>query len=217
MSTWMVHFYIADYFMDKIPGIDKSEFSAGSLAPDCGYGEKDSNGQFSPPPQITHWSLDGNKSNCRCEDFFNTYLSKKDTYGYSFYLGYYVHLLTDVMWSKAIYGDFLKKIDDGICDNSFFELKRECNLLDFKYFKENKQPKSFQLISELTDINDYLPYYEKGQLLKQLKFIIDFYNNENNLGLIGKSEKYINKTIVNDFINQAQDNIKFILQSKNKF
>ena len=37
MATWMVHFRIADYFLDKLKGIDSTDFAIGSVAPDFGY------------------------------------------------------------------------------------------------------------------------------------------------------------------------------------
>ena len=48
MATWIVHLRIADEFIKRniVPDAYKCEFICGSLAPDCGYGKKDSNGEF---------------------------------------------------------------------------------------------------------------------------------------------------------------------------
>ena len=62
MATWGVHLRVARCFIDNL--IAKKyhrEFVIGSVAPDCGYGVKDSFGEFTPPPKITHWSPSGMK------------------------------------------------------------------------------------------------------------------------------------------------------------
>ena len=66
MATWGVHLRVARCFIDNL--IAKKyhrEFVIGSVAPDCGYGVKDSFGEFTPPPKITHWSPSGMKLDCR--------------------------------------------------------------------------------------------------------------------------------------------------------
>ena len=56
---------------------------------------------FDPPKKITHW-VDNGKINA--QNFYNKYLSdinvQKDADRCSFLMGYYVHLLTDIEWSK---------------------------------------------------------------------------------------------------------------------
>ena len=50
MATWGVHLRVARCFIDNL--IAKKyhrEFVIGSVAPDCGYGVKDSFGEFTPP------------------------------------------------------------------------------------------------------------------------------------------------------------------------
>ena len=98
MATWIVHLRIADIFIKEqlIPDNHKKEFICGSLAPDCGYGIKDSFGDFSPPPSVTHWTPDGCKIFCEYNNFYDTYLKGKEANAdYYLYLGYYMHLLTD--------------------------------------------------------------------------------------------------------------------------
>ncbi len=54
------------------------------FAPDCGYGVKDSFGEFTPPPKITHWSPSGMKRDCRYNDFQKEYLNDKSNANYRF-------------------------------------------------------------------------------------------------------------------------------------
>jgi hypothetical protein len=102
MATWTVHLRIAQKFIDSFPFLDKKEFIAGSLAPDCGY--KVSERTFNPPPKVTHFSKTGMKNDCDYKEFANKYLLRaKNNKEHSFYLGYYTHLLTDILWSFIIY------------------------------------------------------------------------------------------------------------------
>ena len=83
MATWGVHLRVARCFIDNL--IAKKyhrEFVIGSVAPDCGYGVKDSFGEFTPPPKITHWSPSGMKRDCRYNDFQKEYLNDKSNADY---------------------------------------------------------------------------------------------------------------------------------------
>ncbi|MDD6484236.1 MAG: zinc dependent phospholipase C family protein [Clostridiales bacterium] len=178
MGTWIVHLRIADYFINKLSGLDASEFAAGSVAPDCGYGKKDSFGSFTPPPSVTHWTPTGKKVNCRYKDFYSTYLKDcSDMKAYSFYLGYYIHLLTDVVWSSQIYLPTHIKFKAEYDKNPDFLLtiKKDWNDLDFRYLTEHPNFKAFALLAAKDEVRRYLPYYEPDQLSVQCRYIVDFY------------------------------------------
>lgn len=215
MATWMVHCRISDYFINKLKNIDKTEFALGNFAPDCGYGVKDSLGEFDPPPKVTHWSPSGRKRDCRYKDFYNAYLKDKEKgVGHSFYLGYYVHLLTDILWSsemcvfKKSRNDFKEELD------FIRNAKREWNSLDLKYFKENKNLLSYELIDKEKEVKDYLPYYEKGQLTVQIRYIVDYYKNSEVCNDEKPEYKYLTKNQVDDFIECAVGIIENELKKK---
>ena len=213
MATWMVHCRIADYFLNKLDIVYNTEFAIGNFAPDCGYGRKDSFGEFEPPPEITHFSPSGTKRDCRYKDFYNKYLNeKKKTNNYYFYLGYYIHLLTDILWSAQMC--VFNKIKCGYEDeNEFIKcVKPEWNNLDIKYFKEHADILSYNLIESAKIIPDYLPYYEKGQLKKQIQFIVNYYKNEPYI--IKEGFKYITEKSIDEFINDAVGIIEKELKKK---
>ena len=47
MATWMSHFRVADYFLDKLDILEK-EFIVGNIAPDCGEPDE-MRREFNPP------------------------------------------------------------------------------------------------------------------------------------------------------------------------
>lgn len=215
MATWIVHCRIADYFIKKYKAISDTEFVLGSVAPDCGYGKKDSFGGFQPPAEITHWAPDGKKSRCKYNDFYDKYLTiKKDKGSFSFYLGYYVHLLTDMMWATAIYSPTRIKYKKEYERDPYFlrTIKVDWYDLDYKYLKDNENFYAFRLLEENKSVKDYLPYYETGQLTKQIRFIADFYK-------YGKADpyrkySYLTEKDVNNFIDCATDLIEQHLNAK---
>ena len=207
MATWIVHLRIAEYIADKFNISDKYEFFAGNLAPDCGYGEKDSFGKFEPPPNVTHWTATGSKKDCRYKDFYNEYLKgKTKDKAYAFYLGYYLHLITDIMWSTGIclptYTDYAEEYNR----NSEFlrTIKLDWNDHDFRFLDENPDFMPYKLLDEnKEDIADYLPYYEHNQLTKQIRFILDCYKNPITERDIYREYKYLTKEKLEDFMKTA--------------
>lgn len=206
MATWMVHLRIADYFINKFDMIDHSEFAAGSVAPDCGYGEKDSFGEFTPPPSVTHWSPTGRKCDCRYKDFFDIYLKNKpNDKAFSFFLGYYIHLITDIMWSSRMYQPTLNRYKDEYSKNPEFlkVIKVDWYDLDHKFLREHPNFYPFRLLKRKRYVRDYLPYYEKNQLTTQTRFIVDFYDENMNKENLYRKYLYLNEEQMNNFIECA--------------
>lgn len=179
MATWGVHLRLARILMKKIDKSHRREFIIGSVAPDCGYGKKDSFGEFIPPPEVTHWSPSGKKRDCRYKDFYDTYLKGERNDDYWFYLGYYLHLLTDIMWSVTMYLPTINKYKAEYEKNPELikEIKKDWNDLDVVYLRNLTNPPAFHVIRNAGEVKDYLPYYEEGQLTAQIKFIADYYDN----------------------------------------
>lgn len=103
MATWMVHLRIADGIMKGIPELERQEFIMGNIAPDSGVPNEDWS-VFTPNTNVSHFKKDGEIS---IPLFSDKYMNKELWAGYSekeksFFLGYYVHLLTDVLWKENI-------------------------------------------------------------------------------------------------------------------
>ena len=211
MATWIVHLRIANEFIKEkyIPSDYKKEFIYGSLAPDCGYGIKDSFGEFSPPPSITHWTPSGCKIFCEYDNFYNTYLKDKEKNSdYYFYLGYYTHLITDVLWSASIYMPTKFKYAQEYKEDPLYlnTVKKDWRQLDFEFLANRTDFEPYKLLCQMDKVKDYLPYYESGQLTKQLKYITDYYINyeyKHNY-----TYKFLTKNEVNEFIKTTVELIK---------
>ena len=155
MATWGVHLRVARCFIDNL--IAKKyhrEFVIGSVAPDCGYGVKDSFGEFTPPPKITHWSPSGMKRDCRYNDFQKEYLNDKSNADYWFYLGYYVHLLTDIMWSVTMYMPTRVKYAEEYKKNPEFlkVIKKDWNDIDVWHLRSLTYHPTFDILKNAGEI-----------------------------------------------------------------
>lgn len=219
MATWVVHLRMADCFLDIIKDVNSAEFVVGNVAPDCGYGQKDSIGEFVPPPAVTHWTPTGSKKDCRYKDFYNEYLrdnkSKDDAYW--FYLGYYTHLLTDIMWSSRIYFPTREKYAEEYKKDPEFlkQIKVDWNDLDHKYVRDNPDFRALRILTENKYVKDYLPYYEKNQLTVQTKYISEYYKKNIGKPNLDREYTYLTESEVDDFINSAKEVIKMDLSKKN--
>lgn len=211
MATWITHLRIADTFIKNkiIPDRYKTEFICGSLAPDCGYGKKDSNGGFVPPPSVTHWTEDGSKAFCDYRKFFDTYLKNKTKNAdYYFYLGYYTHLITDVLWSASIYMPARYRFSDEYKTNHNFiaNVKKDWYMLDCDFLANSGEFEPYKLLCGVGNVKDYLPYYEGGQLTIQLKLIADYYKENENA--TDYKYKYLTKKELDEFLINAAELIQ---------
>lgn len=179
LATWGVHLRIAKRFFDRIDEKHHREFILGNVAPDCGYGKKDSFGEFEPPPKVTHWSPSGMKRDCQYKDFFAKYLTGEKNDDYWFYLGYYVHLLTDIMWSVTMYLPTRIKYAEEYAKNPEFlkVIKQDWNDIDAAYLEKLTEHTALDILKNAGEVKDYLPYYEHNQLTVQVKFIADYYDH----------------------------------------
>ncbi len=205
MATWLVHLRICEKLIDKIDNLSVREFVIGNVAPDCGYGAKDSRGcEFTPPSTVTHWSPTGEKADIDADAFYSKYVNgaplNRDI---SFYLGYYVHLITDIVWSKRMYIPTKVKYASQYAKNPDFLkiIKKDWYDLDHRFLRDHPNFRSFQILNGVSSVKDYLPYYEPGQLTAQVGFIKDYYLNYKDSGRLDRRYKYLTPREMDAFIN----------------
>ncbi|MBQ6589437.1 MAG: zinc dependent phospholipase C family protein [Butyrivibrio sp.] len=110
MASWMVHLRIADRLLDRIEGLDQSAFILGNIAPDSGVPNEDWS-VFTPPGSVTHFrTKPGEKTYIDIDKYVQDYFTKEkvkkySNREYSFFLGYYTHLLTDIEWTKMTHSE----------------------------------------------------------------------------------------------------------------
>ncbi|MEG0457837.1 MAG: zinc dependent phospholipase C family protein [Oscillospiraceae bacterium] len=207
MATWMVHLKIAEnifwFLKEKTQLYDN--FFIGSIAPDCGKPTRNPL-VFNPPKQITHFTPTGEKSQCDYFTFAEHYIkNENNNYKKSFYLGYFSHLVGDVLWSEKIVFSIKNRFNIKSFDDSKLlkKIKDDWFALDFLLAKNESY--GFNVLKNVSEVefeNIYFNFYS-DHILLQLKNIVKYYENitiNNN-----KEYKYLNKIQLDEFIIESSN------------
>lgn len=213
MASWAIHFRVADWFLDRIPNLDKAYFIIGNIAPDCGVAYKYKRG-YNPPSEVTHYTKSGNKGDCDYNYIFNRFIKNEtDIKKKSFFIGYFVHLMTDCEFVN----EFTYSIEEKY--GAFAEhrelskaVKAEWYNLDFTYFKNNTSP-SFELFKTYKGFNESYPdFYRNNEIANQMKYIVSFYSSNEP---VEKQYKYTTPDAVESFVSQTPQKIYDEIVNKN--
>jgi len=226
MASWMVHFRIAEYFLEKIAWLDKECFIVGNIGPDCGEPNEDWS-QFTPPAKITHWISNGSKKqNIDTDSFYEAYIEginmfdnvveKVNLEQNSFYLGYYIHLLTDVSWSFKIGIPIREKYAKEFKEQQselWWVIKKDWYDLDHLYLKKNPDFGIFRIFDKIKEFkNYYFDYYSETAIIRQIRYISDFYNEEH--GGLEREYIYLKEVEVDQFVRDTVQEIDKVLKEK---
>lgn len=162
MATWLTHLRVAERVSDQINITDRSLFFAGSIAPDS-----------DTLSDISHWCSNADKITCDAQGFYINYISDSlHTEDKDFYWGYYIHLLTDILWHKQKIAPLEHESKDTIraikqkwrnVDISF--------LADYRDFKPLTEMKYAMKCTSKYD-KRWLDYYIAGQVRKLVEGIL---------------------------------------------
>lgn len=106
MGTWISHLRVAESLLSQFPEVDEVTFAFGNLSPDSGIPNADWT-EFDPPKEVTHFLQKGEGEHAIHDlVFYDQYLSdvkpEQDRKLYSFRLGYFFHLICDILWARRI-------------------------------------------------------------------------------------------------------------------
>ncbi|WP_430882654.1 zinc dependent phospholipase C family protein [Fusibacter sp. JL216-2] len=178
MATWGLHIRIAEVLINKEQmDLDKKSFLVGNIAADAGKPNADRSA-FDSPPEISHWK--DHKKRIRPDFFYKAHLSEfyGDQKKRSFFLGYYVHLMTDLWWEaffehmKEI-NPLYKKVEND--KDYIWVIKKDWYDLDHLYFLQNQESVFWTIFQHIDRFPDYLDYFEQGQIYEKICYIKDFY------------------------------------------
>ncbi len=204
MATWMAHFRIAENLLKRGLRVSEKEFVVGNIGPDCGLPDEDT-GEFYPSTQVTHFKVD---QKINPDLFFEQYL-KQDQQHFtspqlSFYLGYYLHLVTDVEWSVLHREKKKEPVYQEILGTSEYTRKVKSDWYggDFVYQNENRENIFTNVFQHIESFPDYLDIYPEQQITKQIKRITEFYLSDvGNFALDPTYEfKYLTPEEVSKFV-----------------
>ena len=204
MASWMIHLRIADKLLDKIPDISPIEFIMGNMAPDSGI-PNEAGTAFEPSTAISHYRIDDGKgrkiieAHRYLEDFFTAEHRKTyDDRQYSFHLGYYIHLLTDVLWSELVAWPVREQYPKATWE----EIKEDWYDQDFLYLEKHPGFRAFRAyLGSVGFVNRYLDFFSTDAFDLRREYITSFYlQKQENLN---REYRYLTEESANQFVDDA--------------
>lgn len=201
MPTWINHFRVADKLLDKIDTLDKEYFIVGTVAPDCGIPDKE-HGVYKPYTGITHFTKEleySKKTDCDYEYVYQKYIkNEKDIKKKSFYIAYFIHLLTDCIFAKNVFAPIENSLGDFRKNKKLREqIKSERNNTDFLYLRNNISP-SYEMFKKCEAWSENYPeWYKNNEIAIQMKNIVNYYENTEYKEI---TFKYITPELMDEFV-----------------
>jgi hypothetical protein len=221
MASWMVHLRIADELLKHINGIDETAFVMGNIAPDSGVPSEDWT-EYHPPKNVSHFKTRPEDEKFfdmdvfRNEYFNDDLIKKYSIKEYSFFLGYYVHLLTDIQWTDTIYTDLLNDYPKECSEDKYklvWSAKGDWYDLDFLYLEQHPDFKAFSLYENAVDFdNVFMDIFSKDAFENRRQYICGFYHSDNH-GELHREYKYLTPEQADAFV---MTTTKIILESERK-
>lgn len=214
MATWGAHIRIAEAILGAYSHLHTESFLVGNVGPDCGEPNEDWSA-FSPSKAVSHWIND--HDNIQADAFYEQYLTKgySDHKRYSFLLGYYVHLLTDIEWIDMM---DLRRTHDPLYQalktnpKFIWTIKEDWYDLDHLYFKKNPHSIFHKVFKHIKAFPDYLDYYPQGGIERQLKYISEFYTGYE--GNPDREYTFLVEEEMDRFVREKSDKIIKTFKSK---
>ena len=228
MASWMVHLRIADKLLPHLNNIDETGFVVGNMAPDSGVPNADWS-EFRPPYSVTHFKKKTDeKSRIDVDAFCDRYFSEETIRGYdqrtySFFLGYYTHLLTDIRWSKTVVAALKEAYpEEAAADKEKLirAAKEDWYDLDYLYLEEHPDFRAFSIYEDAADFdNAFMDLFARDAFENRRRYICDFYRNGDH-GDLHRDFRYLMPERANAFVKETvewileQETVRASLHSK---
>lgn len=215
MASWMVHLRIADKLLDAKPYLSPVEFIVGNVAPDSGVPNEDWS-VFTPSTVVSHFKTGSRKADP--QSFAAKYFTPEQQSGYSeqqhsFYLGYLVHLITDVLWVRDIYAPSKVRFSaeyQADPDNFIWKLKADWYDLDYKYLRDHPGFRAFRVyLGAVGFVNNYMEEFQPDAFDNRREYITSFYLQENNH--LDRDYPYLTEAEMDAFVNSSAAEILSLL------
>ncbi len=200
MGTWIAHLRIAESLLSHFPDLDEVTFAFGNLSPDSGIPNADWT-EFDPPKEITHFLRKGEGEHAIHDlVFYEQYVAnikpKDDIKLYSFRLGYFFHLICDIMWARRIVTatkrDFQELFE--INPKEAVEIvKGDWYGLDELYVRDHPENLFWRAILPNPDPPSYLPFVKNEALHHQYAHISKYYSQQEDQWFLSLPYHYLNE------------------------
>ncbi len=210
MASWMVHLRVADRLLDRWKEIDPAAFVMGNIAPDSGVPNADWT-SFDPPKSISHFKAYPDPAGAFCERYFNDEIKKNcSRRAYSFFLGYYAHLLTDAEWVSEIYRPFLDAHPREAAEDKralVRAAKEDWYDLDFLYLEQHPDFRAFSIYENTVDFaNTFMDIFPADAFEDRRRYICGFYRSGEH-GDLHREYRYLTPELAGAFVERTAEKV----------
>src|SRR5215216_1363660 len=224
MGTWISHLRVAENLLSHFPEVDEVTFTFGNLSPDSGIPNADWT-EFDPPKEVTHFLRRGEEEYA-IQDliYYQQYLAsvkpEDDRKLYSFRLGYFFHLICDIIWAKRI-GQATKQQFKELIEKdrkeAFNLIKGDWYRLDQLYVRDHPEHIFWRVIMTNPFPPSYLPFVKDNALHQQYDYIRKFYSEQEDKWFLAIPYQYLNEKTMTSIVNESVESVLIVHEKvKNK-
>lgn len=178
MANWLTHLRISQAVIDKIDSsVDEEKYYIGTIAPDGGKIHFDEKGKkyYEPPRYISHWTdnISDWDRTIHYERFYDKYVKNETDYiKKSFYLGYYIHLLTDALWVELVDRPIIENFEtiEEFKSKAMKQFKDDWYNTELEYLKNNPNYYPLKVLSSIKKFdNIYLDYASSEAIQEKIE------------------------------------------------
>lgn len=210
MGTWISHLRIAENLLPYFPDLDEVTFTFGNLSPDSGIPNQDWTA-FDPPKEVTHFLYKGQEED-EIHDlvYYRQYLAnvepEDDKKLYSFRLGYFFHLICDILWAKRVFAATqaqFKSLFEKDEQEAVGLVKGNWYGLDQLYVRAHPEHSFWRVIMEHPFPPSYLPFVKDQALHQQYDYIRRFYSEQEDTWFLSVPYQYLSEETMSRIIDDS--------------
>jgi hypothetical protein len=205
--------------LQYFPGLDEVTFTFGNLSPDSGVPNPDWT-VFDPPKEVTHFLRTGEGEDAIHDlVYYQQYLAginPEDDVGlYSFRLGYFFHLICDILWAKRVWAatqEQFKSLFDADRKNAISLVKGDWYGLDQLYVRDHPEHSFWRVIMTNPFPPSYLPFVKDEALHHQFEYIRTFYSEQEDRWFLSIPYQYLNEKTMIRIVNESVDGVLLVYE-----
>ena len=219
MGTWICHLRIAEKLLTHFPELDTTLFTFGNLAPDSGI-PNETWTEFDPPKEVTHFLHRGEGEDMiRDLVYYREHLAslnpQNDIKAYSFRLGYFTHLICDILWMKFLGTTTKTAFQEMLAEDeskAWEMIKKDWYGLDQVYNHAHPKSLFWQIIHKQANPPSYLSFIKENALHRQYDYIRKFYGEYDAYWFEERKYPYLNESTMSRIVDDTVKAALFILE-----
>lgn len=142
-----------------------------------------------------------------CSFLLNFVKTRKSHVNTSFLWGYCIHILTDLLWSKSVYSDFVAKYreDPSPVQDERWAYYNDTDILDFELFRGCRWREKVWDLLKQAEASDFLDLLSAGEIRAWKERTLHWYDSGESMHK--NPVRYIEKPDVLNFISECSEKI----------